>query len=96
MIKKKKAMAQGGEVSRAWYREQFGWNRENIWGTVKDEEAKVHTVKIPKVKSQAGSPQCISPRGSIHTRTWLAQPEWLALYVGHGPNVRIRSLLWIP
>lgn len=40
MVKKKKAMAQGGEVSRAWYREQFGWNRETIWGTVKDEMKK--------------------------------------------------------
>lgn len=39
-------MAQGGEVSRAWYREQFGWNRENIWGTVKDEMKKQRCTQL--------------------------------------------------
>lgn len=35
------------EMSRIWYREQFGWNRDYVRSSKRDEQAKVETMKTP-------------------------------------------------
>lgn len=56
----------------------------------RDEEAMKETVKTLSVESEPGSPQCVSPRGSIHIRIWQGS----ASYGGPGPHGRLKSLHW--